>query len=163
ATHALARAASLSMLTATPAATDEGLGALYAARAGRKRVWVAMAAGLAITLASVGPVLLPVAVLLASFGAAGVTRVGSRRVGGIARAPETALLRSAAAAGVPVPAIVAEDDEHVVVARIAGETIPRKILRDEEFAAARPLLAGQCGEALARIHAIPVDAVPGLE
>jgi len=82
---------------------------------------------------------------------------------GIARAPETALLRSAAAAGVPVPAIVAEDDEHVVVARIAGETIPRKILRDEEFAAARPLLAGQCGEALARIHAIPVDAVPGLE
>ena len=83
ATHALARAASLSMLTATPAATDEGLGALYAARAGRKRVWVAMAAGLAITLASVGPVLLPVAVLLASFGAAGVTRVGSRRVGGI--------------------------------------------------------------------------------
>src|SRR5439155_25419944 len=52
---------------------------------------------------------------------------------GIARAPETALLRSAAAAGVPVPAIVAEDDEHVVVARIAGETIPRKILRDEEF------------------------------
>jgi aminoglycoside phosphotransferase (APT) family kinase protein len=81
---------------------------------------------------------------------------------GIARAPEAALLRAAAEAGVPVPAIVAEDDEHLVVERIEGETIPRKILRDEEFAAARPILARQCGEALARIHAIPVDAVPGL-
>ena len=81
---------------------------------------------------------------------------------GIARAPEAALLRAAAKAGVPVPAIVAEDDEHLVVERIEGETIPRKILRDEAFAAARPLLARQCGKALARIHAIPVDAVPGL-
>ena len=71
------------MLTAVPVATDEGLGALYAARAGRRRLWMAMAAGLAITLASVGPVLFPVAVLLASFGTAGVTRIGSRRVGGI--------------------------------------------------------------------------------
>ena len=83
AAHALARAGSLSMLTAVPVATDEGLGALYAARAGRRRLWMAMAAGLAITLASVGPVLFPVAVLLASFGTAGVTRIGSRRVGGI--------------------------------------------------------------------------------
>jgi aminoglycoside phosphotransferase (APT) family kinase protein len=81
---------------------------------------------------------------------------------GIARAPEAALLRAAAEAGVPVPGIVAEDDEHLVVERIDGETIPRKILRDEEFASARPLLARQCGEALARIHSIPVDAVPGL-
>ena len=82
---------------------------------------------------------------------------------GAARAPEAALLRAAGVAGVPVPAVVADDGEYLVVERIEGETIPRKILRDDEFAAARPLLAAQCGEALARIHAIPLDAVPGLE
>lgn len=80
-----------------------------------------------------------------------------------AKVDEAALLRAAAAAGVPVPGVVADDGDYLVVERIEGETIPRKILRDEEFAPALPLLAGQCGEALARIHAIPVDAVPGLE
>jgi aminoglycoside phosphotransferase (APT) family kinase protein len=76
---------------------------------------------------------------------------------------EPAILRAAAAAGVPVPAVIADDGEYLAVERIEGETIPRKILRDDEFASARPLLAGQCGDALARIHTIPVDAVPGLE
>jgi len=76
--------------------------------------------------------------------------------------PEAALLRAARDAGVPVPRIVAEDDEHLVVERIEGETIPRKLLRDEEYSAALPKLAVQCGEALAAIHSIPVDAVPGL-
>jgi aminoglycoside phosphotransferase (APT) family kinase protein len=51
----------------------------------------------------------------------------------------------------------------MVVERLEGETIARKILRDDEFAGARPKLAAQCGEALAGIHSIPVDAVPGLE
>jgi aminoglycoside phosphotransferase (APT) family kinase protein len=86
-------------------------------------------------------------------------RSGSRPTGPV---PEAALLRAAAEAGVPVPRIVAEDDEHLVVERIDGETIPRKILRDDEFAAARPKLAAQCGEALAAIHSIAVDSVPGL-
>ncbi|MBV8986365.1 MAG: phosphotransferase family protein [Acidimicrobiia bacterium] len=76
--------------------------------------------------------------------------------------PEATLLRAAAEAGVPVPAVVAEDDEHLIVERIDGETIPRKILRDDEYGAALPKLAGQCGEALAAIHSIPVDQVPGL-
>src|SRR5207248_827696 len=76
--------------------------------------------------------------------------------------PESALLRAAEAAGVPVPRVVAEDDEHLVVERIEGETIPRKILRDEAFAPARPKLAAQCGAALAAIHSIPLDRVPGL-
>ena len=77
--------------------------------------------------------------------------------------PEAALLRAAEAAGVPVPRVVAEDDEHLVVERIAGETIPRKILRDEEYALALPKLAAQCGEALAAIHSIPLDQVAGLD
>ena len=56
---------------------------------------------------------------------------------------EAALLRAAAAAGVPVPAVVALGDGSelgatwLVVQRLAGETIPRKILRDDEWAAAR--------------------------
>jgi aminoglycoside phosphotransferase (APT) family kinase protein len=77
--------------------------------------------------------------------------------------PEGTLLRAAADAGVPVPRVVAEDDEHLVVERIEGETIPRKILRDDEYAPALPKLAAQCGEALAAIHSIPLDRVPGLD
>jgi len=76
--------------------------------------------------------------------------------------PEATLLRAAAEAGVPVPGIAAEDDEHLIVERIEGETIPRKILRDEEYTGALRKLAAQCGDALAAIHSIPLDRVPGL-
>jgi aminoglycoside phosphotransferase (APT) family kinase protein len=86
-------------------------------------------------------------------------RAGSRLTGPV---PEAALFRAAADAGVPVPRVLAEDDTYLVVERIAGETIPRKILRDDEYASALPLLAAQCGAALARIHSIPVDKVDGL-
>jgi aminoglycoside phosphotransferase (APT) family kinase protein len=77
--------------------------------------------------------------------------------------PESALLRAAADAGVPAPRVIAEDDDHLVVERIDGETIPRKILRDEAYAPALAKLAAQCGEALAAIHSIPLDRVPGLD
>jgi aminoglycoside phosphotransferase (APT) family kinase protein len=87
-------------------------------------------------------------------------RGGNRPTGPV---PEAALLRAAAAAGVPVPRVVAEDDEHLVVERIDGETIPRKILRDDDYASALPKLAAQCGEALAAIHSIPLDEVAGLD
>jgi aminoglycoside phosphotransferase (APT) family kinase protein len=76
--------------------------------------------------------------------------------------PEAAILRAAADAGVPVPRVVADDEEYLVVERIEGETIPRKILRDDAYADARPKLAAQCGRALARIHAIDVARIPGL-
>jgi aminoglycoside phosphotransferase (APT) family kinase protein len=49
-----------------------------------------------------------------------------------------------------------------VMERIEGETIARRILRDDAFAAARPRMARQCGEILARIHAIPRDELPAL-
>ena len=87
---------------------------------------------------------------------------------------ESALLTEARKAGVPVAAVLATDADatdaqrdaigaaFMVVEHVAGQTIARKILRDDEFAGARPKLARQCGEALAGIHAIPVDAVPGL-
>lgn len=88
---------------------------------------------------------------------------------------ESALLREARVAGVPVAEVFVTDadatDEQrdaigaafMIVERIDGETIARKILRDDEFAGARPELAAQCGEALAAIHSISIDAVPGLE
>ncbi|HWC37323.1 MAG TPA: phosphotransferase family protein [Acidimicrobiales bacterium] len=83
---------------------------------------------------------------------------------------EARLLSAAARAGVPVPGIVAASDDHadlgasfIVMERVEGETIPRRILRDEAFAAVRPRLAAECGRALASIHRIAVGDVPGLE
>lgn len=74
---------------------------------------------------------------------------------------EAALIRAAGAGGVPVPPV-----EHVcrpgdglgeayVMGRISGETLGRKIVADARFDAVRPKLARQCGEAMARIHAVP--------
>ena len=47
--------------------------------------------------------------------------------------------------------------------RIEGETIPRRILRDDAYATARPHLAAQCGEIAARIHAIDTTTLPPLK
>jgi aminoglycoside phosphotransferase (APT) family kinase protein len=49
-----------------------------------------------------------------------------------------------------------------IMQRVAGETIPRKILRDDEFAGARPKLARQCGEILAGIHGLSAASLPQL-
>jgi len=82
---------------------------------------------------------------------------------------EADLLRAAGAAGVPVaPVIAATDDPAVfgtpcvVMERLDGETIARKILRDDEYAGARSVLVGQSAAALAGIHALPVASAPSL-
>ena len=81
---------------------------------------------------------------------------------------ERDLLQAAGAAGVPVPGVVAlgEGDElgasWLVVERLEGETIPRKILRDENWGRARTVLAAQCGRALAGIHRVGPDALDQL-
>jgi aminoglycoside phosphotransferase (APT) family kinase protein len=82
---------------------------------------------------------------------------------------EAAVLRVAAAAGVPVAELVAADvgdtplgGSYMVMAAVDGETIARKILRDAEFSHARDVLPTQLGAALAQLHAIGPDAVPGL-
>ncbi len=80
---------------------------------------------------------------------------------------ERALLQAARAATVPVPALVAvgaHDDlgaDWLVVERLEGETIPRKILRDAEWAEARRVLTAQCGRALAAIHTIDPEGIRG--
>src|SRR5690606_6473527 len=79
---------------------------------------------------------------------------------------EAALMRAAEAQGVPVPAVVADDDGSVlggpsmVTRRLDGETIARKLLRDEEWATARSRLVRQAGAALAAIHRIDPSALP---
>src|SRR3954447_18681088 len=75
---------------------------------------------------------------------------GAPRGGAMRR--EAALLEAAAAAGVPVPTIVDADDTSIVMTRLAGETIARRILRDEAFATTRSRLVGQLATALAALH-----------
>lgn len=81
---------------------------------------------------------------------------------------EAALMRLADAAGVPSPRVLhvltPEDDlgTGFIMLRVAGETIARKILRDAEYADARPLLARQLGHIAADIHGIARDKLPEL-
>jgi aminoglycoside phosphotransferase (APT) family kinase protein len=49
-----------------------------------------------------------------------------------------------------------------IMDRVEGETIPRKILRDAQFAQARGLLTGQLGKAIAGIHALDRSRLPNL-
>ena len=81
---------------------------------------------------------------------------------------EAQLIAAALNAGVPVPRI-----HHVlrptdglgtgfVMQHLGGETLGRRIVRDERFANARRVLARQCGQALARIHAIAIAELPPL-
>jgi hypothetical protein len=46
--------------------------------------------------------------------------------------------------------------------RLDGETIPRRLLRDDAYAQARPGLARRLGEVLARIHQVDPEHIPGL-
>jgi aminoglycoside phosphotransferase (APT) family kinase protein len=83
-------------------------------------------------------------------------------------AVEAAALRAAAAAGVPVPEVIATGDAgslgapYLVVAHVEGETIARKILRDDAYQAARRVLPGQLGRALAALHGADPATVAGL-
>jgi len=81
---------------------------------------------------------------------------------------EAALIQAVARQGAPVPPIVhvcTSDDglgEAYVMGKVEGETLGRRIVRDEAFSAVRPKLAHQCGEVLARIHATPLEGLPEL-
>jgi aminoglycoside phosphotransferase (APT) family kinase protein len=95
-----------------------------------------------------------------SFDCAGRPLILRRDPPGAAKsgmAVEARLFQAAARAGVPVPEVVAAGDQFIVMERIEGETIPRKILRDDDYADARPKLASQCGAVLAALHRMPVE------
>lgn len=84
------------------------------------------------------------------------------------RRSEVAVLRAAHAAGVPVPTVLWTGDADelgspgFVMEHVDGETIARRILREDEFAAARDVMAAQCGQILARVHATATDGLEGL-
>jgi aminoglycoside phosphotransferase (APT) family kinase protein len=90
--------------------------------------------------------------------------------GGVALRVEGVAMAAAARAGVPVPEVVDTGDDdgalersYLVMDRVAGETIPRRLLRDEAFAAVRPRLVAELGSVLARLHSVPLDRLPGVE
>ncbi len=76
-------------------------------------------------------------------------------------------MRAAARAGLPVPEVLMDADAGqlgtagLVMTRIDGETLARRILRDDEFAGAREVLAADLGRFLAGLHAIDPAEVPG--
>ncbi|MEO8298038.1 MAG: phosphotransferase family protein [Burkholderiales bacterium] len=83
-------------------------------------------------------------------------------------ATEAALLQVAKSGDVPVPGVRTilqpEDElgEGYVMDRVEGETQGRKLARAPAFDAVRPRLAYECGAIMARIHALPVAALPPL-
>ena len=92
---------------------------------------------------------------------------GSARHGDVAL--QAAAMTAARAAGVPVPEVydcgaeaLGPGRPYLLTERLDGETIPRRLLRDEAYAAARPGLARRLGEVLAGIHRVDPDCVPGL-
>ena len=81
---------------------------------------------------------------------------------------EAALIEAAGRSGVPVPNIlhVLQPSDQLgdgfLMQYIPGEAIARPILRDDKYEPARQALSAQCGEALARIHAISAETLPDL-
>lgn len=97
--------------------------------------------------------------------APGGVRVSETAVG---LAVEAQLIEAAARAGVPVPPVlhVLEEEDGLgqgfIMGFVEGETLGGRIARGEALAGARPTLARQCGEILARIHTIDPAAFPRL-
>jgi aminoglycoside phosphotransferase (APT) family kinase protein len=83
-------------------------------------------------------------------------------------AVEASVLHAATAADVAVPPLLGYlpdiDGSSVLVTRqVDGETIARRILRDDSFAVARERLVEQLGRTAARIHRIDPSSVAGLD
>jgi hypothetical protein len=81
---------------------------------------------------------------------------------------EANAMRACGRAGLRVPEVIVDDDgtllgtAGLVMSRVPGETLARRILRDDEFAKARAALTPQLGQFLAGLHAVPVAEVPGI-
>jgi aminoglycoside phosphotransferase (APT) family kinase protein len=81
---------------------------------------------------------------------------------------EAVLMRLAYEAGLPSPQVLHvlqpadELGTGFIMRRVEGETIARKILRDAQFATARPMLARQLGKVAAGIHGLDLAQLPKL-
>lgn len=80
---------------------------------------------------------------------------------------EADAMRACTRAGLLVPEVLVDDDGSLlgtaglVMARVPGETLARRILRDEDFARARTVLVDDLGAFLAGLHAVDPAEVPG--
>ena len=90
----------------------------------------------------------------------GLPRLATETSTSVPLETEAIAIEASRTAGVRAPRVrhVLQEDDGIgqgyVMDRLPGETIARKILRDKEFDAVRGDLARQCGEVLARIHAV---------
>ncbi|UCF92143.1 MAG: phosphotransferase family protein [Desulfobacterales bacterium] len=88
---------------------------------------------------------------------------------GIDKVTEAQLQRAANQSGVPAPKVwlIFDQVEGIgtgyVMERIAGESLPSRILRDEQYAEARRRMTRQCGRILFQIHSLAQDRLPPLE
>lgn len=94
-------------------------------------------------------------------------RVRPGAIGGFQVEPR--VLSAAHRAGVPVAELVVDgadrtelDAPFMIVRAVEGETIARKILRDEKFDVARKVLTSQLGVAAAQLHQIDTSSIHGL-
>jgi aminoglycoside phosphotransferase (APT) family kinase protein len=93
---------------------------------------------------------------------------GLRAEGTLPLSTEAEVIRAVSAAGVPAPEVrwvLTPADglgDGFLMTRIPGETIPRKVLRDEEFAQVRPRLAHQLGAIAGAVHGVDVSRLPQL-
>jgi aminoglycoside phosphotransferase (APT) family kinase protein len=81
---------------------------------------------------------------------------------------EFRLLAATGAAGAPVPKPMFVGEEALgrpfyMMERLSGETIGRRLVREERFAEARRVLPVQLAEALAVIHRVPLDGRDGCD
>jgi len=69
----------------------------------------------------------------------------------------------------PVPNVLAISNDKsllknaYIMSLVEGESIPRKILRDKKYNKIRSSLAFQCGQAMAKIHQVPLDSLNWLD
>ena len=81
----------------------------------------------------------------------------------IKTADEAKIQKEVIKVGAPVPIILAvskneeELGDSYIMHFVEGESIARKILRDKEYKKALPILAYQCGEAIAKIHNVDIN------
>jgi aminoglycoside phosphotransferase (APT) family kinase protein len=86
----------------------------------------------------------------------------------VSLATEALLMERASQAGVPVPEVkfvLKEIDrlgEGFVMSFVEGETIARKVLRDDKYAAARDMMAFQLGEILAKVATMDTSGIDEL-
>jgi aminoglycoside phosphotransferase (APT) family kinase protein len=95
-----------------------------------------------------------------------ILRADPRRSDLMTRGIEYALHESVFEHGVLAPRMHANGDDSLglpffIMERIAGETIARRLIRDDEYANTRAVLPGQLAAILAKIHAVPIES-PGV-